>query len=60
MTTTTTLISEAMKTALTTAFTGIQTDVMSIITIALPAALAIAGVGIAIRLGINFFRSIAN
>lgn len=59
MTQTTTLITEAMKTALTNAFTGIQTDVTSIFTIALPAALTIAGLGIAVRLGVGFFKSIA-
>ena len=59
MTTTTTLVTEAMKTALSNAFTGIQTDVTSIITTALPAALAIAGIGIAVRIGWSFFKSIA-
>ena len=47
---------EALKTAMTTAFTGVKTDVLDIIGTALPIALAIVGVGLAITLGIKFFK----
>ena len=35
-------------------------DVTTMISTALPAGLAIMGIGLAVRIGINFFRSIAN
>mgnify|MGYP001034077434 CR=1 FL=1 len=54
------MMTDAMKTALTDAFSGISADVFEIMGVALPIGLGIAGVFIAIRLGINFFRSIAN
>lgn len=57
---TTTFVTEAMKTALSDAFAGVAADVASIATIALPVALGIAGLFIAIRLGIGFFKSTAN
>ncbi len=57
---TTTFVTEAMKTALSDAFAGVAADVSSIATIALPVALGIAGLFIAIRLGIGFFKSTAN
>lgn len=47
---------EALKTAMTTAFTGVKTDVLDIIGTALPIALAIVGVGLAITMGIKFFK----
>lgn len=53
------LLTEAMKTAFSTAVSGIQTDVTSMITVALPAGLAIMGIRLAIRLGVSFFRSVA-
>lgn len=56
----TSFVTEAMKTALTTAFEGVASDVSSIATIALPVGLGIAGLFIAIRLGIGFFKSVAN
>lgn len=56
----TTFITEAMKTALSDAFAGVAADVASIATVALPTALGIAGLFIAIRLGIGFFKSTAN
>lgn len=46
-------------TAFDTAIKAIQTDSMSMITTALPIALGIAGVFIAVKLGIKFFRSVA-
>ncbi len=52
-------MSESVKTALTTAFTGVKTDVLSIIEVAVPAALAIVAVTMAIKIGVGFFRSIA-
>lgn len=54
------LLNDAMKTAMADAFKGIQTDVFSVITTALPIGAGIAGVFIAIGLGFRFFRSIAN
>ena len=53
-------MSEALTGAFTTAVGTIKTDGMSMLTTALPAGLAIMGVGLAVRIGINFFRSIAN
>ena len=51
---------EAITTALGTAFTTMQTDVMGIIAVALPTAIAIVGVFFACKKGISFFKSIAN
>ena len=51
---------ESINTAFTTAVGTIKTDTISMIETALPAALSIAGIMIAVRLGINFFRSVAN
>jgi len=42
-----------------TAMTGIQTDVMSYLTVAMPVALGIAGTFIAVKLGIKFFKHVA-
>lgn len=53
------VMSETLTSAFSTALDTIQTDVGSIIAIALPIGLAIMGIFIAIRLGIRFFRSIA-
>lgn len=54
------MMTEAMKNAVTTALNGISADVFEIMAVALPIGLGITGVFLAIRLGINFFRSIAN
>lgn len=54
------VLTDAMKTAITDALNGINTSVFEVMGIALPIGLGIAGVFMAIRLGINFFRSIAN
>lgn len=54
------LLTDGMKTALETAFNSIKTDVFDVMGVALPIGLGIAGVFIAIRLGIGFFRSIAS
>lgn len=42
--------------AFSTAIKSIQTDTNSMITVALPVALAILGTFIAIRLGVKFFK----
>lgn len=52
-------VSDAMKTSMTTAFNGVKADVLAIITTALPPALAIMGVIIAVMVGIKFFRRAA-
>lgn len=52
-------MNEALTTAFTTAVTGIKGDVMTMLTTALPAGLTIMGVGLAVSIGIGFFRSIA-
>lgn len=52
-------IDESMTTALTTAFEGIKQDVISLINVALPAGLVITGIGIAVSLGIKFFKKFA-
>lgn len=54
----------ATMTALTevmqTAFTQVQADVVEMVKTALPIGLGIMGLFLAIRLGIGFFRSVAN
>lgn len=55
-----TTMGEALTGAFTTAVGTIKTDVTTMISTALPAGLAIMGIGLAVRIGINFFRSIAN
>ena len=42
-----------------TALTSIQGDVMEYVKVALPVALAILGVFVAVRLGVKFFKSTA-
>lgn len=54
------MMTEAMKNAVTTALNGVSADVFEIMAVALPIGLGIAGVFIAVRLGVNFFRSLAN
>ncbi len=54
------LLTEAMKTSFSTALTNIGTDVTGMITTALPIGLGIMGLGLAIRIGIRFFKSVAN
>lgn len=54
------LLTESMKTAFSNAVEGIQTDVTSMITVALPAGLAIMGIRLAISLGVAFFRTVAS
>lgn len=57
---TTTLITDALKTAFSTAVNQITTDVSSMMSVALPAGLLIMGGFLAISLGIRFFKSVAN
>lgn len=54
------MLTDAMKTALTTAFNAISADVLDVMAIALPIGLSITGVFMAVRLGIRFFHSVAN
>ena len=54
------VMSETISTALSTAFSSIKTDVLGGIETALPAALAIGGAVIAIRICWRFFKSAAN
>lgn len=54
------LLTESMKTAFSSAVEGIQSDVTSMITVALPAGLAIMGIRLAVRLGVGFFRTVAS
>lgn len=51
---------EGLTTAFDTALKAVQTDALSMMSTALPVGLGIAGVGIAVRLGMRFFRSLAN
>lgn len=52
-------VTSGMTTALQTAFSAVQADAISIITTALPYALAIMGTVLAVRIGVRFFRSSA-
>lgn len=51
---------EGLVTAFDTALKVVQTDTVSMMSTALPVGLGIAGIGIAVRLGMRFFRSLAN
>ena len=53
-------LDSTMMTAITNAFTGIATDVKGVVGIGLPIALGITGLFLAVRLGIGFFKSVAN
>ncbi len=53
-------MSETMTTAVDTAFKAIKSDVSSMMTTALPVALAIVGIGLAITLGVKFFKKISS
>ena len=50
---------EALTEALTTSFTQVKTDALAVMGVALPAALGIVGVIMAVRIGIKFFKSVA-
>lgn len=53
-------MTDAMTKAVETALTSVQTDVTSLVSTALPVGLGIMGLFLALRLGIRFFKSIAN
>ncbi len=53
-------MSEEMTTAVDTAFKAIKSDVSSMMTTALPVALAIVGIGLAVTLGVKFFKKISS
>lgn len=50
----------ALTEVMQTAFTQVQADVVDMVKMALPVGLGIMGLFLAIRLGIGFFRSVAN
>ena len=49
-----------LKDALSASFTAVKTDTLDILGVALPAALGIVSVVLAIKIGIRFFKSIAS
>lgn len=49
----------SLITAIGTAFQSVQTDFFSILGTALPIALAIVGAGLAITLGIKYFKKVS-
>lgn len=51
--------SAALTDVFQTAITEIQGDVLEFVQIALPVALAIVGLFVAVKLGIRFFKSVA-
>lgn len=53
-------MSDTVTTALSTAFTSVKTDYLSILEKALPAGLAILSITLAITLGIKFFKKVAS
>lgn len=50
----------SLITAIGTAFQSVQTDFFSILGTALPIALAIVGAGLAITLGIKYFKKVSH
>ena len=48
-----------LTSAFTTGLTQVKTDVLSYVGVALPIALGIVGVFLAVRLGIRFFKSVS-
>jgi len=51
-------MSTEMVTAFTTGLSAIKTDAVSLITVVLPIGLSIAGLFIAVQLGMRFFKVI--
>lgn len=51
---------DGLKSAMSTAFGQIKTDAFSMMSTALPIALAIVGAVIAVKLGIKFFKKFSN
>lgn len=60
MSATTSLITESLKTAFSTAVNQVVTDVSGMMGIALPAGLLIMGGFLAINLGVRFFKNVAH
>ncbi len=54
------VVSGSISTALESGFSDVQTDVVTIITTALPYALAVVGIGLALTIGIKAFKRLAN
>ena len=54
------MITEALKTAFSTAVNNVLTDVGGMMALALPAGLTIMGGFLAISLGVKFFKSVAH
>lgn len=52
-------MSEAMTTAIGTAFTAVKTDVCTVIEKALPVGLGIMAITLAITLGVRFFKKVS-
>lgn len=50
---------ESVTTALTTGFTDVAANMTETVTAALPIALGVVGLKMAVTYGINFFKSIA-
>lgn len=51
-------LSDTLKTAMTTAFQSVTTDVMGLIETALPFAMGVIGATLAISIGIGVFKSL--
>lgn len=49
-----------LKNAMSTAFESIKSDAISFFAVALPVALSIMGIVIAVKLGIKFFKKFSN
>lgn len=54
------MLTESMKTAFSNAVDQIKDDVVGMITVALPAGLAIMGIRLAVSVGVGFFRTVAS
>jgi hypothetical protein len=52
-------MSETLTSAFTTAVGNIKSDVLTMIATALPAGLTIMGIGLAVSIGVRFFKSVA-
>lgn len=53
-------MSTEVQTAIQSSFTQVKTDVLALVAIAVPAALAIVAVKMSITMGVHFFKSIAS
>lgn len=50
--------SDQVQTALSTAFTAVQGDIVKMILVALPIGLTVMGLSVAIRYGVKFFKTV--